>query len=163
MTTHGALVNVPVEFYRYGKLAWLWRLLMAFGLVVGGLCVTAGVWLRAPVLLLVAAPLVLPVLFFGHAVAIRVAREGGEVVVTTLLGTRRRLALDRLGRPRFYLWAQATVDQVRAPRVWIPVRGRIPVYVDLLGQIVDRPLFLSTLKVEAQHVPATGRSRESRE
>ncbi|MBT8402759.1 MAG: hypothetical protein KJP18_02805 [Gemmatimonadetes bacterium] len=44
---------------------------------------------------------------------------------------------DALGRPHLRLTAAATLMQIDAPRVWVPVRGGLPIYLDLWAQIPD--------------------------
>lgn len=147
-------VEGAYTIYRYGRVAWFWRSLIAGAFVVGGLCIIAGVRWLEPGLLLVGAPLILPAWFFGWVVATQVDLLNDDgLVVTTMLGSRRRLTRVSLGRPRHYLWAQATVGRVYAPRAWIPVRGGWPVYLDLFGEIIDRREFLETFQVDKRHVP----------
>ena len=124
-----------VALYRYGPVAWVWRILI-LAVVVGCTAALAA----APTswqLWLVAAPLLLPSLFFGHVVAARIEAVGGSLHVVTLLGLPRRIARDRLGPPVLRTRAYANGSTVHAPRWWVPVRGGLPLHVDLLGTIVD--------------------------
>lgn len=140
--------------YRYGPIAWFWRLLIVGGQGFGWFMVFIGFTSAELAAYLVAAPLILPGWFFGHVVATQVdVLDYGELVVTTLLGRRRRLTREDLGKPRFYLWAQATVGMVQSPRAWIPVRGRWPIYLDLLGHVPDRAAFIATFRLDKRHVP----------
>jgi hypothetical protein len=92
--------------YRYGRIAWIWRILI-FGLLGGA---GALIWVGGPTepaLYLVVAPIVLPALFFGHVVATGIVRVGdGTLVVTNLLFLRRRMVRASFGRPRKRPWAQ---------------------------------------------------------
>jgi hypothetical protein len=124
-----------VALYRYGPIAWVWRVLI-LAVVLG--CAAALV--AAPTswqVWLAAAPLLLPSLFFGHVVAARIDAIGASLHVVTLLGLPRRIARDRLGPPRLRQRAYTNGHAVHAPRWWVPVRGGLPLHVDLLGTIVD--------------------------
>lgn len=124
-----------VALYCYGPIAWVWRVLLLA--VVAG---SAAAMLAAPTswqVWLAVAPLLLPSLFFGHVVAARLDVVGVSLHVVTLLGLPRRIARDRLGPPRLRQRAYANGRAVHAPRWWVPVRGGLPLHVDLLGTIVD--------------------------
>lgn len=121
--------------YRYGPIAWVWRVLILA--VVAG---SAAALLAAPTswqVWIAVAPLLLPSLFFGYVVADRIDALGERVHVVTLLGLPRRIARARLGPPRLRQRAYANGHAVHAPRWWVPVRGGLPLHVDLLGTIVD--------------------------
>jgi hypothetical protein len=140
--------------YRYGRIAWIWRALILAALVGGSICVYAGVTLEAPVLLPVAAPVILPALFFGFVVATRV--EGladGSLRVHTLLFARRRVDRARLGTTRVHFFAQATVTRVYAPRAWVGVRRGLPIYLDLFAEIPDRRAFANTFRIDRGVLP----------
>jgi hypothetical protein len=131
-----------ITIYRYGLMAWVWRVPMLAALAGGVFCVLAAVFRFELALVAVAAPLVLPSLYFGWVVAHRVDRlEDGELLVTTLLFQRRRVARSDLGKPRVKLFAQGDIGPMYAPRAWIPVRDRLPIYLDLLAEIPDRSAF----------------------
>jgi hypothetical protein len=144
----------PRTLYRYGPIAWLWRVLIVGGQAGGWFLVFIGFtsvefWAYA-----VAAPLILPGLFFGHVVATQVdILDDGTLTVTTLMGLRRRLMREDLGKPRYYAWAQTEVTQVYAPRAWIPVRGRWPIYLDLMAEIPDRSAFANIFRIKKGDVP----------
>lgn len=130
-----------VVLYRYGALAWFWRGLIGLGGLGGVALLLAAVREAAPVLLLVAAPLLVPGLFFGCVVATWIDREGGTLRVGTLLGWRRRVRIDRLGVPKRRTFAYGHGHRIHAPRLWQPVRGGVPIYLDLLAAIPDRRAF----------------------
>jgi hypothetical protein len=126
--------------YRYGLLAWFWRVLLAIALAGGGALIGfafGGSW----TLVWVALPLLLPAWFFGTVVATRVVRDGEVLHVATLLGWPRRVRLDRLGAPKRYRVAYGETTSCHAPRLWQPVRGTLPLYLDLLATIPDRRAF----------------------
>ena len=127
--------------YRYGRLAWLWRAMIAGAVVGGGVLVALSIPLRAPLFVLIALPLLLPALYCGWVVATSVQVEGEQLRVGTLLFFVRTVARHRLGRPRLRLRATAVTHQVDAPRLWVPVRGRAPIYLDLMAHIPDRAAF----------------------
>lgn len=143
-----------MPIYRYGFVAWLWRLLAGAGLLAGA----ALAWLAwresawSP--LAIGLPLALPALVLAPLVAVRIDRvEPGHVLVHTLAFWRRRIPIAALGEPRYRSHAQATSGSVHAPRMWVPVRGGLPVHVDLLGDIPDRAAFLATFALPATRLP----------
>jgi hypothetical protein len=119
-------------------MAWVWRPLIAVGLAVGlgalyGALHTGDLWLVAS-----AAPLLGPAIALGFVVATRIDLEtDGTLRIRTLAFIPRRVHRDALGRPHLRLTAAATLMQIDAPRVWIPVRGGLPIYLDLWAQIPD--------------------------
>lgn len=127
--------------YRYGALAWFWRLLIALALTAGAALLGFAVHFRSPAFVAMALPLVAPALFFGWVLATAIERREEQLRVSTLLFAVRRIPLDRLGRPRLRLRATAVTHQVDAPRLWVPVRGRLPVYIDLLAGVPDPAAF----------------------
>ncbi|MEZ4425838.1 MAG: hypothetical protein R3E98_20755 [Gemmatimonadota bacterium] len=140
-------VAEPRTLYRYGALAWVWRAFLLGGL--GGVVLLVGLALRSGASwpLGVAVPLALPLVLAG-VVAVRIDRqEDGRLAVTTLSGWRRRIARERLGRPRVRRSAQGTLTRFDAPRAWIPVRGGLPLYVDLLADIPDRTALRDALRL----------------
>lgn len=131
----------PMTVYRYGALAWFWRLLIALGVLAGGAMVAFAIRFGSPAFLAIAAPLALPALFCGWVVATSVRLDGDRVRVATLLFVTRSIPCERLGRPRVRLRATVLLHQIDAPRLWVPVRGRAPVYLDLYAEIPDRAAF----------------------
>lgn len=140
--------------YRYGPMAHVWRLLAAAGLVCGVAIAAymlregtwSGVW--------VGLPLMLPALVLAPMVAVRVDRlADGAIDVRTLAFWRRRIARGRLGKPRLKVYAQASGGGVDAPRIWVPVRGSLPLHIDLLGDIPDRRAFLSVFDLPPGQLP----------
>jgi hypothetical protein len=139
--------------YRYGWIAWIWRILIFGALGGAGALIWAG-GPAEPTPYLVAAPIVLPALFFGHVVATGIVRlPDGTLVVTNLLFLRRRMVRASLGRPRKRPWAQTLYGRIHAPTVWIPVRGGLPVYLDLLGEIPDRPALANMFRMKQSDLP----------
>lgn len=140
--------------YRYGPMAHVWRLLAGAGLACG--LALAVYMLREGTLsgLWVGLPLMLPALVLAPMVAVRVDRlADGVIEVRTLAFWRRRIARDRLGKPRLKVYAQATIGGVSAPRIWVPVRGSLPIHVDLLGDIPDRRAFLAVFDLPPGQLP----------
>ncbi len=130
-----------MTIYRYGVLAWFWRGLIAVALVAGtgliALAVRFGdLWFAA-----MAAPLLAPAVLLGFMVATRIDRVGDRLRVRTLAFIPRTVDAARLGRPRLRLMATATLVQVSAPRVWVPIQRSLPIYVDLLADIPDLGAF----------------------
>lgn len=140
--------------YRYGPMAHVWRLLAGAGLsggaVLAGLLLREGSWVG----LWIGLPLMLPALLLAPMVAVRIDRlADGAIDVRTLAFWRRRITRDRLGKPRLQVYAQATYEGVSAPRIWVPVRGGLPLHVDLLGAIPDRRAFLAVFDLPPGRLP----------
>jgi hypothetical protein len=134
----------PTTIYRYGLLAWLWRGMIALLLAaVGGLLLADGI--RA---IIYAVILLAPALFFGLTVATRVDRIGdGQVCVWTLIFWRRRIPHKKFGTSKMRRVYRGKAASLQAPAAWVTVRGSLPVYLDLLGDIPDRPLLNSTFRL----------------
>ncbi len=126
--------------YRYGWLAWVWRLMGIAALAAVGflaaMAVKFGSWSFAAMALPLALPLVLLPM-----VATRVEVEGDTVRVATLAFLTRVVDRRALGRPRARRKATALLTRVHAPRIWVPVRGGLPIYLDLLADVPDPPAF----------------------
>jgi len=137
--------------YRYGAMAWVWRVLIGLGLAAGAFLTAAGVRLGSPVLILVGLPLWAPGLFFGLVVVVAIDRlDGHRISAESLLFWRRVLPRERLGPGKVFLYARGRVGRRwYAPRAWVGVRGRLPVYVDLLGQVPDRKALAAALGIAA--------------
>lgn len=134
--------TVPTTIYRYGFAAWIWRLVIGFGLAGVGVLLWLSLRDSSWMPIVVAAPLFLPALFFGFTVATEVVRVGeDEIRVQTLLFWKRRLAISRLGRGRVRTRVEDSWGAVHAPRVWIPVAAGLPVHLDLLATIPDPQAF----------------------
>lgn len=139
---------MSTPLYRYGALAWLWRILGAAALAAAlGLSVLA---LEASSLwpLAVALPLCLPVIVLFPMVATQIAwsgAEGRELRVHTLAGFVRRVERTQLAGYRFRTAATMDSGSVHAPRVWVLVRGGLPLYFDLLATIPDKRAFAAAL------------------
>jgi len=138
-------------------MAWIWRVMIAAALTGGGGLALLAVQFADPGLLLIALPLVAPALFFGAVLVVQVDRHpDSSLRVQTLVFWRRRLDAARLGAPRVREMAQDDMLSVYAPRVWIPVRGSLPLYLDLLGTIADRRTFSATFGIAASALPPDG-------
>lgn len=131
-----------VTLYRYGPVAWLWRVLIGVGLAGGLGSLLMGAAQGAPVLLVIGMVLLAPALYFGSVVAVSIDCVDGEFLsVVTLLFRRRRVAVSHVAVPHFRKHYEDESGTLYTPRLWIPVRGQWPVYVDLLGDIPDKQLF----------------------
>ncbi len=141
------------RLYDYGAFAWLWRAMMLAFIALG--IVFLGVWLASPALwpLVAAFALLGPTAFFGTTVVVAADRlEDGGLDVQTLLFVRRRVAAPDLGAPRVRVRYHSLPYSLSAPRVWIPVKGGLPLYFDLLGHIPDRQRFLSAIGLRAREI-----------
>jgi len=128
--------------YRYGPIAWFWRLLIVPAALGGGLSLWLGVRHDEPWMLVSAAALLGPAFFFGTVLAVRIERiDGSRLCIHTLLFWRRYLDRSGFGRPRFFTRYHAEHSLPYAPRLWQPVRGRLPIYIDLLGEIPNTIVF----------------------
>lgn len=137
-----------MEIYRYGWVAWIWRLLAGGGVLVAAALAWFAWRENAPAFLAMAVPLALPGLVLAPMVAVRIhLLSDGRVQVRTLAFWRRRIARERLGPVRLKTYAQATVGGVHAPRIWVRVKGGLPIHVDLYGAIPDREAFRKTFGI----------------
>jgi hypothetical protein len=140
--------NSPsTTIYRYGALAWVWRVLMLLGLALAAPLLA--LWWRddAGWGLLAALPLIAPTALLAGAVAVRIDEAGDHLDVWTLGGWRRRVARGAVGPGRIREYAQGDLGAVRAPRAFVRVRGGLPIYVDLLADIPDRARLVRTLQL----------------
>jgi hypothetical protein len=97
-----------------------------------------------------AAVLLVPAIFFGLVFAVRIDHLGEDrLQVVTLLFFSRRVTRSRLGTPRIRTDYEGRAGPIYAPRLWIPVRQSVPIYVDLLGEIPDRKAFRTALGLKA--------------
>lgn len=134
--------------YRYGPVAWLWRAFIALALLIGAPGLVLGASLEQPVLVFIAAILLGPALFFGAVLAVRVDRlPDGRVRIWTLIFWRRDVSRQQLGTPRLRTVAQGRSGPMHSPRLWVPVHGSVPIYLDLQGEIVDRGAFVAFFSV----------------
>lgn len=128
--------------YRYGLMAWFWRLFVVPGVVAGALAIYYGVRLDALWFIVMGMALLGPSYFFGMTLAVRIDRmDGSRLRISTLLFWRRYLDRSKFGTPRFREKYHADHSTMYAPRLWQPVRGHLPIYIDLLGDIPDRDVF----------------------
>lgn len=150
-----------MTIYRYGPLAWFWRVLIAVALIIGATSLLFGVRLGEPLMLVVAIVLLAPGLFFGAVVAVRVDRlDDGQVRVWTLLFWRRHAHPKQLVAARLRESYEGRSGPMYAPRLWVRVRGRLPIYLDLLATIPDRRAFAAVFRVPTAKLP--GRQRSGR-
>lgn len=127
-------------------------MMLAF-IALGGVFLTIGLASPAVWSLVAALALLGPTAFFGTVVVVAADRlEDGRLDVQTLLFVRRRVAAADLGAPRVRIRYHALPYSLSAPRVWLPVRGGLPLYFDLLGHIPDRQAFLSTIGLRASEI-----------
>lgn len=146
MSSPAFRMNAPRRIYAYGPLAWIWRALIFPALGASALVLfVAGRELNFT-LVLVALPLLIPSVFFGTAVATTVHRDGNTLLVRTLLFQLRRIDITSLGKPVRRELAQNWDGAFHAPRMWIPVKGGIPVYLDLLTNTIDRNALAAVLR-----------------
>ena len=139
--------------YIYGPLAWVWRLLILFGFMLGAGALWASIAMSSAVLVMGAFALLGPALFFGMVVAVRAEQvEDGALIVRTLLFVSRRVGPAGLGPPRVRIWYESLPGPLHAPRVWVPVKGGPPLYFDLLAHIPDRPALLAALGLRADEI-----------
>jgi hypothetical protein len=128
--------------YRYGWMAWFWRLLVLPGAVAGALAIWYGVRLDSLSLIVMGIALLGPSYFFGMTLAVRIDRmDGSRLRISTLLFWRRYLDRSKFGTPRFREKYHDEYSTMYAPRLWQPVRGHLPIYIDLLGDIPDGDVF----------------------
>lgn len=135
----------PETVYRYGRAAWVWRGLM--GLAVALSVPLVAVALRDGVVtpLLVALPLLAPSVYFAGVLAVRIDDRDDHLHVQTLGGWTRCLPARDVGPGRVRHIAQGDAGPIVAPRAFVRVRGGLPLYVDLLADIPDRPRLMRLL------------------
>lgn len=136
-----------MTIYDYGRAAWVWRALIAVGLAAGLPLVAVAVRDQALAPLLTAMPLLGPSLYFGYVLAVRIDLDGEVLRIWTLLFWRRTITRDRI-RPAFVRsHAQGRSGPIYAPRSFVPVRGGLAIYVDLLATIPDHRRFREALRL----------------
>ena len=136
-----------MTIYQYGWAAWVWRVLIAFGLAAGGALVAVALRDRALESLLTALPLLAPSLYFGYVLAVRIDVDGPVLRVWTLIFWRRTIALERIRPGRVSTHAQGYSGPIHAPRAFVPVRRGLAIYVDLLATIPDKRRFHDALRL----------------
>lgn len=138
MAAWAILRRTLTPLYRYGAAAWVWRVLIAFGIGAGILLAVLGARLGSWSIALIGVPLLVPALFFGAVVVVRVDPiDPGSLSVRTLLFWRRTLRLGDLGRARLRTRVESDFASLHAPRIWVPVARGLPLYLDLLAEIPD--------------------------
>lgn len=134
--------------YRYGWIAWVWRGFSLFGLAASALLAFAALRFGDWTFVAMALPLAVPAILLPWMLAVRIDRAGDDaVVVTNLFFVRRHVPRRALGRPRLRETAESEGVRFHAPRAWIPVRGGLPIYVDLLATIPDERAFRSFFRL----------------
>lgn len=148
MTARAGDAGRARTIYRYGWIAWVWRGLALFGLAASALLVFAALRSASWMFIAMALPLAVPAIVLPWMLAVRIDRVGDDaIVVTNLFFVRRHVSRRALGRPRFRDTAESEGVQFHAPRAWIPVRGGLPIYVDLLAKISDERAFRSFFRL----------------
>lgn len=143
-----------VTIYRYGLLAWFWRVLIAVFFVIGGPGLLFGARNGSLLLVFGAMALLAPALFFGTVLAVRVDRlDDGQLRVWTLLFWRRHIPPGQLGLSRLRESYEGEYGPMYAPRLWVRVRRRLPIYLDLLATIPDRRAFAEVFRVPISRLP----------
>lgn len=136
-----------MTIYQYGRAAWVWRVLITFGMGAGGILTAVAVRDYALAPLLTALPLLAPSVYFGYVLAVRIDVDGNVLRVWTLAFARRTIALDRIRPGTVRTYAQGYSGRIYAPRVFVPVRGGLAIYVDLLATIPDERRFFDALRL----------------
>lgn len=155
--------ETAVTLYRYGWIAWFWRVLVLFALAGSAFLLFAAVRFGDWTFLAMALPIALPAILLPWMLAVRIERvDRDRILVTNLFFVRRRIPLSDLGRPRRRDKAQAMFRMIPAPRAWIPVRGRLPVYVDLFADIPDPNAFDAVFKIPRTPSGPRGSKRRAR-
>lgn len=138
---------LPMTLYRYGRAAWVWRVLILLALSGSVPLLLVGLGERSLTMLALALPLAAPALFFGAALAVRIDQRDDVLHVTTLLFVARRVPVSRILPSRILPVAQGHDGPFPAPRVWVRVERALPIYIDLLGTIPDRRRLEQTLRL----------------
>ncbi|MEM9383497.1 MAG: hypothetical protein AAGA68_00420 [Pseudomonadota bacterium] len=134
--------GAPSIVYRYGALAWVWRALIAVAFSLTGAALLLSFKIGDWGLVYVALPMFIPAAVGGWVTVTRIEVPAGErsvLQVSNLLGVPRRIERRRLRGT----WKRDTVygtygQPIPAPRLWVWVRGGMPLYLDLLAPLVDR-------------------------
>lgn len=137
----------PDTVYRYGRAAWVWRGLIGLAVALAVPLVAVGLRDGVATTLLVALPLLAPSVFFAGVLAVRIDEVGDHLHVQTLGGWTRRLPARDVGPGRVRDVAQGDAGPIAAPRAFVRVRGGLPIYVDLLAEIPDRPRLVRLLRL----------------
>ncbi|CAN5431905.1 hypothetical protein BH20VER3_BH20VER3_13730 [soil metagenome] len=144
----------PVTIYRYGPLAWFWRILIAGFLFLGAATLLLGIHFGSLLFLFISFVFCAPSLFFGLAVAVRVGQLGNDQLqIWTLLFWRRHLAFSQLGAVRLRTNYHSETGSIYAPALWVRVPGGLPIYLDLLATIPDRRAFAKVFRVPLDRLP----------
>jgi hypothetical protein len=110
--------------YDYGPISWIWRGFIVFLMALAAVFLIAGFSPWNPLMVVGAAALLAPVVFFGTALVVRADRlDGGGLEIQTLLFVRRRLASGRLGTPRVRVKYRSEHGDFAARRVTAVLRS----------------------------------------
>ena len=136
--------NKGTVLYRYGPVAWVWRVFIAFFFAIGVAGLVIAFRSGEPWGLVMATATLGPALFFGVVLAVRVERVGENGIrVSTLLFWRRHIRREELGLSRLRTEYINEDGVLHAPRLWVPVKHGLPFYFDLLGHIPDKQAFVA--------------------
>jgi hypothetical protein len=148
----------PRLLYRYGPVAWVWRALgglaLAAGVLLAALALRHGEWALAAI----ALPLVVPVLVLFTMVVVHIELRNDALEVATLALWQRTVPLDHIGAHRYRETAAGEFTDLHAPRVWVRVRGSLPLHVDLMGTVLDRAALAEALRIPPKLVPRRDRA-----
>lgn len=131
-----------MTIYSYGWMAWVWRVFASVGIAAAALFAALAIlhayWWGAAI----AAIFGLPSTLLPWVLAVRIDwPDKDRIVVTNLFWVRRRIPCAKLGRVRVKMTAQAALGHVAAPRAWVAVKRRLPIYLDLWAPHIDRAAF----------------------
>lgn len=157
----GTLEHKTLLLYRYGPVAWVWRALGALALGGGALLGVAALRLGEWWLVALALPLVVPVLVLFPMVAVRIELRDAVLDVATLACVRRRVPRDRIAGHSYRETAAGELTDLYAPRVWVRVRGGLPIHVDLMGRVPDPAALAAALGLPRKLVPRRDSTQSS--
>lgn len=159
----GTLEHKTLLLYRYGPVAWVWRALgvlaLGGGALLGAVALRHGEWW----LVALALPLVAPVIVLFPMVAVRIALRDAVLEVDTLACVRRRVPRERIAGHSYRETAAGEFTTLHAPRVWVRVKGGLPIHVDLMGTIPERGALAAALGLPAKLVPEREPARSVRD
>ncbi len=172
--------NLPRRIYQLGLWIWWHRLVACFVGIFTAFTValTALIWQQAlddpsggHLMLMLITVLMSAILILVAAMTLQRGRErvswivlepGDWLLIRTLNGTRRRILASDVGKRQFR--HASTADEHTGftfddPRLVLPVRGGVSLYIDLMdGQILDEPHFVRLFRWSRER-PAVGGGR----
>jgi len=143
-------MSTSVILYRFGPIAWFWRTLIGAAVAGSLTLIVLAVHTGSFALALIALPVLAPAAFFAAVVVVRLEvdedavdsrgrlKGNGQMLelrATQLGFWRRSIPPERLGEARIRETAYSDTGRFYAPRAWVRVRGALPLYFDLLGDI----------------------------